>query len=89
MPLDRWPSEVPRSKRLATDDKSNIFIYMTGHGGDEFLKFQDTEEISSHDIADAFQQMWEKKRYDAAGVIAGILTLQIQRDIFHDRYLPS
>jgi len=36
---------------------------MTGHGGEEFLKFQDTEEISSYDVADAFEQMWEKRRY--------------------------
>lgn len=60
---DRWPEEHPRSKRLLTDENSNIFIYMTGHGGDEFLKFQDAEEISSYDIADAFEQMHEKKRY--------------------------
>jgi len=46
-----------------TDDRSNILIYVTGHGGDEFLKFQDAEEISSHDFADAFAQMWEKRRY--------------------------
>lgn len=37
---------------------------MTGHGGDEFLKFQDNEEISAFDIADAFAQMWEKRRYN-------------------------
>ncbi|KAJ1900448.1 glycosylphosphatidylinositol anchor biosynthesis [Kickxella alabastrina] len=55
--------DTPRSKRLLTDDKSNVFIYMTGHGGEDFLKFQDSEEINSYDIADAFQQMWEKKRY--------------------------
>lgn len=36
---------------------------MTGHGGDEFLKFQDAEEISSHDLSDAFAQMHEKRRY--------------------------
>ena len=35
---------------------------MTGHGGNEFLKFQDNEEISAHDIADAFEQMYQKKR---------------------------
>jgi hypothetical protein len=35
---------------------------MTGHGGDEFLKFQDQEEISAFDIADAFQQMHTQKR---------------------------
>lgn len=61
---DRWSDDQPRSKRLLTDENSNIFIYLTGHGGDEFLKFQDAEEISSHDIADAFAQMYEKKRYN-------------------------
>lgn len=61
---DRWPSSQPTSKRLMTDDRSNILIYMTGHGGNEFLKFQDAEEISSFDLADAFEQMWEKKRYN-------------------------
>ena len=54
---------VPRSKRLLTDDRSNIFVYMTGHGGNEFLKFQDNEEISAFDLADAFEQMYQKKRY--------------------------
>lgn len=37
---------------------------MTGHGGDNFLKFQDTEEINSHDLADALQQMHERRRYN-------------------------
>ncbi|EIM88747.1 uncharacterized protein STEHIDRAFT_75515 [Stereum hirsutum FP-91666 SS1] len=60
----RQPPSVPRSKRLLTDDRSNIFVYMTGHGGNEFLKFQDNEEISAFDIADAFEQMWSKKRYN-------------------------
>ncbi|KAI6019989.1 peptidase C13 family-domain-containing protein [Pisolithus orientalis] len=60
----RVDPSVPRSKRLLTDDRSNIFVYMTGHGGNEFLKFQDNEEISAFDIADAFEQMWQKKRYN-------------------------
>ncbi|KAF9025176.1 hypothetical protein BDZ89DRAFT_954069, partial [Hymenopellis radicata] len=60
----RMEPSVPRSKRLLTDDRSNIFVYMTGHGGNEFLKFQDSEEISAHDIADAFEQMYQKKRYN-------------------------
>ncbi|POS86520.1 Peptidase C13 family protein [Erysiphe pulchra] len=60
---DRVDEEMPRSKRLLTDDRSNILVYMTGHGGNEFLKFQDAEEISAFDLADAFEQMWEKKRY--------------------------
>jgi len=60
----RLDDSVPRSKRLLTDSKSNIFIYLTGHGGNEFLKFQDNEEISAHDIADAFHQMYEGGRYN-------------------------
>jgi phosphatidylinositol glycan class K len=60
---DRVSPETPRSKRLLTDDRSNLFIYMTGHGGEEFLKFQDAEEISAFDIADALEQMYEKRRY--------------------------
>lgn len=61
---DRWEDGVPASKRLQTDEGSNILIYMTGHGGSEFLKFQDSEEISSWDLADAFAQMQQKRRYN-------------------------
>jgi len=37
---------------------------MTGHGGDNFLKFQDSEEINAYDLAGAFEQMWQMKRYN-------------------------
>ena len=60
---DRLGDDVPRGKRLGSDAGSNVLVYMTGHGGKEFLKFQDSEEIGSWDLADAFAQMWEKKRY--------------------------
>ena len=59
----RLPPSTPRSKRLLSDERSNILIYMTGHGGDGFLKFQDAEEISNVELADAFEQMWQKQRY--------------------------
>lgn len=61
---DRLDNDVPRSKRLGSDAGSNVLVYMTGHGGDQFLKFQDSEEIGAWDLADAFGQMWEKKRYN-------------------------
>ncbi|KIS00107.1 phosphatidylinositol glycan, class K [Cryptococcus deuterogattii 2001/935-1] len=60
----RHEATVPRSKRLLSDASSNVFIYMTGHGGNEFLKFQDNEEVSAYDVADAIEQMWEKRRYN-------------------------
>jgi phosphatidylinositol glycan class K len=37
---------------------------LTGHGGDEFLKFQDNEELQSHDLADAVKQIKEKQMVD-------------------------
>jgi len=55
---------LPPSKQLNSDEHSNILIFMSGHGGDEFLKFQDQEEISSQDIADAFEEMQIKGRYN-------------------------
>jgi phosphatidylinositol glycan class K len=55
-------SSVPRSKRLLSNERSNVFVYMTGHGGNEFLKFQDNEEISAFDVTDAFEQMYQKRR---------------------------
>ena len=61
---DRLPPGTPRSKRLNTDDRSNVLVYMTGHGGEGFLKFQDAKEVSDIELADAFAQMWEKGRYN-------------------------
>lgn len=59
----RLPPSTPHSKRLLSDEHSNILVYMTGHGGTGFLKFQDAEEINSIELADAFEQMWQKRRY--------------------------
>jgi phosphatidylinositol glycan class K len=64
MMTGRHDPKVPRNKRLMTDEHSNIIVYMTGHGGNEFLKFQDQEEINSMDIADVIEQMNEKRRYN-------------------------
>lgn len=52
------------SKQLLSDENSNILIYMTGHGGDGFLKFQDSEELTNVELADAFEQMHQKRRYN-------------------------
>ncbi|KAH0913461.1 hypothetical protein HID58_036782 [Brassica napus] len=50
-------------KISCTGRHSHILLYMTSHGGDEFLKFQDAEELQSHDLADAVKQMKEKPRF--------------------------
>ena len=42
---------------------TNLIFFIVGHGGDGFLKFQDSEEITNIELADAFEQMWSKRRY--------------------------
>ncbi|VUZ53034.1 unnamed protein product [Hymenolepis diminuta] len=60
----RLPTSAPASKKLNTDQYSNILIYMTGHGGNGFLKFQDDNELSSVELADVINQMWLRRRYN-------------------------
>ena len=57
-----FPPGTPRSKQLRTDEESNVLVYLTGHGGDGFLKFQDSEEVTRQELADAVEQMWQKRR---------------------------
>jgi phosphatidylinositol glycan class K len=67
---NRHPPGTPRSKKMLTDAGSNVLVFMTGHGGDEFLKFQDQFELMSKDVADALGQMREKRRYNEVLFIA-------------------
>lgn len=59
----RVPPNTPTSKLLMSDENSNILIYLTGHGGDEFLKFHDTQEVSTQDMAYVFREMKLKGRF--------------------------
>ena len=42
---------------LQSDSNSHVLVYLTGHGGDQFFKFQDVEEIMAADLAAAIGQM--------------------------------
>ncbi|GBF89707.1 GPI-anchor transamidase [Raphidocelis subcapitata] len=59
----RHDPAVPRAKRMLSDAGSNVLIYITGHGGNEFIKFQDQQELMAGDVADAVAQMHQKGRY--------------------------
>ena len=54
---------VSRSRQLGSDEHSNILVYLSGHGGSGFLKFQDAEEMNAQEIADALKQMELRHRY--------------------------
>eukprot|EP00123_Amoebidium_parasiticum_P001550 comp12664_c0_seq1/m.7740 comp12664_c0_seq1/g.7740 ORF comp12664_c0_seq1/g.7740 comp12664_c0_seq1/m.7740 type:complete len:394 (-) comp12664_c0_seq1:195-1376(-) len=70
MMTGRLAEGTPHSKKLLSDDRSNILVFLTGHGGDEFIKFQDAEELTSVELADIFEQMWQKRRYNEILFIA-------------------
>ncbi len=58
----RLPPSVPASKRLDTNQYSNILIFMSGHGGDGFLKFQDDSVLSNIELASTINEMWLRRR---------------------------
>ncbi|KAK4336657.1 hypothetical protein RND71_044218 [Anisodus tanguticus] len=51
----RVENSTPKSKQLLTDE---------GHGGNGFLKFQDSEELTNIELAEAIDQMYQKRRYN-------------------------
>ncbi|KAF7457432.1 Peptidase C13 family protein [Cryptosporidium felis] len=61
---------TPNKKRLLSDENSNIFIFLTGHGGDGFLKFQDFEEMTSLELSNAIKEMKIQKRYKSILIIS-------------------
>lgn len=56
------PGTLP-SRRLDSDANSTVLVYLTGHGGDGFLKFHDQEELLAADIAAAITYMNAAQRY--------------------------
>jgi phosphatidylinositol glycan class K len=58
----RLPPGTPHPIQLRTGKGSNVLVYLMGHGGDGFLKFQDSEEVKSQELADAVEKMWQKRR---------------------------
>eukprot|EP01043_Picozoa_sp_COSAG02_P046857 COSAG02_NODE_4427_length_5372_cov_4.047791_3_plen_368_part_00 len=53
------------TQRLQSDGNSDLLVYMTGHGGDEFLKFRDFEEMTANDLAIAISEAHIGRRYRA------------------------
>eukprot|EP01063_Lacrimia_lanifica_P039944 TRINITY_DN890_c3_g1_i1.p1 TRINITY_DN890_c3_g1~~TRINITY_DN890_c3_g1_i1.p1 ORF type:complete len:367 (+),score=149.80 TRINITY_DN890_c3_g1_i1:45-1145(+) len=59
----RQRANTAANKRLLSDKDSNVMVYLSGHGGDQFLKFQDATEVTHQDVQDTLWQMWEGLRY--------------------------
>jgi phosphatidylinositol glycan class K len=61
---NRHEPGTPRSKKLLPGPKSNVLVYITGHGGAGFIKFQDQVELRDGEISDAIAQMYARRRYN-------------------------
>jgi phosphatidylinositol glycan class K len=57
------PPGTPDSRRLHSDANSTVLVYLTGHGGDGFLKFHDQTELLATDLAAAIKSMHSAGRY--------------------------
>jgi hypothetical protein len=53
-----------RSKMLLSDSGSNVLLFLSGHGGDGFLKFRDVSNVQSHDLSDALETMRTQRRFN-------------------------
>lgn len=52
------------------NEESSLMIYVTGHGGDQFFKFQDEEELTAQDVANLMDKLFEEKKFRKALLIA-------------------
>jgi phosphatidylinositol glycan class K len=64
--LGRHTSDTPGYQRLPQmDEHTNVFIYITGHGGDSFFKFRDLEDFTTKDWRGVLEQMQIMKRFQS------------------------
>eukprot|EP01017_Pseudomicrothorax_dubius_P005733 TRINITY_DN11509_c0_g1_i4.p1 TRINITY_DN11509_c0_g1~~TRINITY_DN11509_c0_g1_i4.p1 ORF type:complete len:191 (-),score=30.33 TRINITY_DN11509_c0_g1_i4:435-1007(-) len=59
----RQDPSVPLSKRLRTDSESRILVFVNGHGGNEYIKMQDTHVISAYELGKAFEELHARGGY--------------------------
>lgn len=69
---------------LQSNAQSNVLIYLTGHGGDTFFKFQDVEEIMATEIAHLIAQMHKANMYQNLLLIADTCQAFTLADSIHN-----
>ncbi|EGR28170.1 phosphatidylinositol glycan, putative [Ichthyophthirius multifiliis] len=59
----RYTKFTPRSKRLVTNKNTKILTFFTGHGGDGYLKMQDTDFVLDEQFDEILQESYIKNLY--------------------------
>lgn len=54
---------MSESKKLRNNENTRLLIYLTGHGGNQYSKIQDTHVIGSYEYAKVIQELYEKGLY--------------------------
>ncbi|GKY96915.1 hypothetical protein MPSEU_000650400 [Mayamaea pseudoterrestris] len=72
---------------LRSNERSHVLIYLTGHGGNQFFKFQDVEEITSQQLARAVAGMHERSKYQEVLIVAD--TCQAYTIADHMAHVPN
>lgn len=57
------PRGMSGSQVLGSGPNSNVLVFLTGHGGDRFLKFHDQSELMAADLGSAIEYMHRMKRF--------------------------
>lgn len=74
---------------LESDEGSNVLIYLTGHGGDQFFKFQDVEEIAAEQLAETLHQMHMGRKYRQVLLVADTCQAFTLGDAIIARGIPN
>lgn len=82
-------SQTPKNKRLHSNRNSALVVFLSGHGGDEFLKFSDWEVLLQQQLTETVEMMSTLKRFkrmlliaetcQAATLLSGIKTPGVLR----------
>jgi len=59
----RHPKNTPLNQQLPLHSHTNVLIYITGHGGERFMKFRDIEELTTTDLERTLYEMYMMNRY--------------------------
>lgn len=63
-PHKKLPIDI--NSNSGKESKTNLLLYITGHGGDSFFKFRDQEDFTTTDLRGVFEQMQIMERFHSA-----------------------
>lgn len=56
-------NELYDNNILKSNNESNVILYITGHGGDEFMKFNDIDELGAYELSNIINELYIKMKY--------------------------